>query len=96
MSDLSTLKAKQDAMAEDITEVKDYLKEISKAMQTLAKLEEKHSSIASTITRIHDRIDGHEDRIRQNEVKLSSQMWIERIIWVVLAGVISAVIASLK
>lgn len=96
MTDLSTLKAKQDAMAEDISEVKDYLKEISKAMQTLAKLEEKHSSTAQTITRIHDRIDGHEDRIRATEVKLSSQMWIERIVWLVVAGIVTAVIASFK
>jgi ATP/maltotriose-dependent transcriptional regulator MalT len=96
MSDLSTLKAKQDAMAEDISEVKEYLKEISKAMQTLAKLEEKHASTMQTITRIHDRIDGHEDRIRANEVKLSSQMWIERLIWLIVAGVVTLILGNLK
>jgi predicted nuclease with TOPRIM domain len=95
MSELDYLKAKQDALAEDMGEVKDYLKQMSEAMQVLARLEEKHTNVQSTVSRIHERLDDHETRIRKNEIQLSSQMWIERIIWLSAAAVISAVIAGM-
>ena len=96
MADLSALKAKQDAMAEDITEIKGSLSKISDALTVLARLEERHKNTDDTINRIHSRIDGHDGRIRATENKLAAQMWIERIIWVTVAGGISMLIAGIK
>lgn len=96
MSEIAELKAKQDAMADDITEVKTSLRDIAKALNSLAALEEKHTNTQQTIGRIHGRIDDHENRIRANEVKLAAQMWVERIVWVAVAGIISAVIVAMR
>ena len=83
------IEAKQQAMADDISEMKDSLKGINKALNLLARLEEKHASTQGNVERIDGRIDDHEDRIRTNETKLASQMWIERVMWVAVAAVVS-------
>lgn len=83
------IEAKQQAMADDISEMKDSLKGINKALNLLARLEEKHTATQETVVRIHDRLDDHEDRIRANENKHASQMWIERVMLLVVAGIVS-------
>jgi septal ring factor EnvC (AmiA/AmiB activator) len=96
MSEIHQLKAKQDALAEDMTEVKQSLRDISKVLNKLATLEEKHTNTKQALSRIDDRIDDHEKRIRENEVKLAASMWVERIVWVAVAGIISAVIVTMR
>jgi peptidoglycan hydrolase CwlO-like protein len=90
------IKARQEAMAEDISEMKDSLKGINEALHTLARLEERHSSTQDNVLRINGRIDDHEARIRSNEARLASQMWIERVMWVAAAAFISFGIGFLK
>ena len=92
MSELDGLKAKQDALSNDMSEVKDYLKEISSALNTLARLEERHTNVSATVTRLHSRIDNHEERVRSIEVKVASQLWVERIVWVVVAGIVATAV----
>jgi septal ring factor EnvC (AmiA/AmiB activator) len=96
MSELYELKAKQDSLAEDMSEVKQSLRGISKVLNKLAALEEKHTSTQQTLSRMHSRIDDHDTRIRANEVKMASTMWVERIVWVAVAGIISAVIVAMR
>ena len=96
MSDISTLKAKQDALAEDMHEVKDSLKEISKALNTLASLEAKHTNTETNLIEINKKLDRQENRIREAEIKMATQVWVERVVWVVVAGIISAVIVTLR
>lgn len=96
MSEIAQLKAKQDAMSDDIVEIKTSLRDIAKALNSLATLEQKHINTKEDIDRIDSRVNDHEQRIRANELKLASQLWIERAMWVVVAGVISAVITSIK
>jgi predicted nuclease with TOPRIM domain len=96
MSEIAELKAKQDALSEDMGEVKQSLKEISRALDTLARLEEKHSSTQKSVDKVNSQLDDHEKRIRTNEIKLASQMWVERIIWVAVAGIISSVIVTFR
>ena len=96
MSDISELKANQKALSDDMVEVKSSLKEIASALTSLARLEEKHISTTASLSRIDGRIDDHEARIRAAENKLAAQMWIERAIWVGVAGFISLAITSLK
>ena len=90
------MKARQDAMAEDISEMKDSLKGINEALHTLARLEERHSSTQDNVFRINGRIDDHEERIRANEARLASQMWVERVMWVVVAAFVSFGAGMLK
>ena len=90
------MKARQDAMAEDISEMKDSLKGINEALHTLARLEERHSSTQDNVFRLNGRIDDHEERIRANEARLASQMWVERVMWVVVAAFVSFGAGMLK
>lgn len=96
MSEIAELKAKQDAMSDDIVEIKTSLRDIAKALNSLATLEQKHISTKEDIERIDKIVGDHETRIRNNELKLATQMWVERIVWVVVAGIISAVIVNLR
>ena len=96
MSEIAELKAKQDAMSDDIVEIKTSLRDIAKALNSLATLEQKHISTKEDIERIDKIVGDHETRIRNNELKLATQMWVERIVWVAVAGIISAVIVSLR
>lgn len=96
MSEIAELKAKQDAMSDDIVEIKTSLRDIAKALNSLATLEQKHISTKEDIDRIDKIVGDHETRIRNNELKLATQMWVERIVWVAVAGIISAVIVSLR
>ena len=90
------IKARQDAMAEDISEMKDSLKGINEALHTLARLEERHLSTQDSVLRIDARVDDHETRIRANENKLAAQMWVERAMWVAVAALISFGIGAMK
>ena len=67
MSEIHELKAKQDALAEDMGEVKSSLKDISRALDTLARLEEKHSNTQKSVDKLNGRLDDHELRIRNRE-----------------------------
>lgn len=96
MSEDAYVKVKQESMAEDIREIKDDIKSINEAINKLNKLEEKHLSIQESILRVHKRLDDHELRIRHNETKLASSVWIERVIWVALAGIISVGIGMIE
>jgi peptidoglycan hydrolase CwlO-like protein len=94
MIELEYLKAKQDALADDMSEVKTSLRYISEALQSLTRLEEKHTNMISAIDRINQKVDGHEERIRTNENKLAAQMWIERVVWITAAGIITMLLKS--
>jgi len=96
MSDINALKAKQDALAEDMQEVKGSLKDISTALLKLTALEEKHVNTQSSLVAINKKLDKQEDRIRETELKMATQVWVERIVWVAVAGIISAVIVTLR
>lgn len=96
MSEIAQLKAKQDAMSDDIVEIKTSLRDIAKALNSLTALEQKHINTKEDIDRIDSQVNDHEKRIRANELKLASQLWIERIVWVAVAGIISAVIVSMR
>ena len=96
MSDINALKAKQDALAEDMQEVKGSLKDISTALLKLTALEEKHVNTQGALVAINKKLDKQEDRIRETELKMATQVWVERIVWVAVAGIISAVIVTLR
>lgn len=90
------IKARQDALAEDMQEVKGSLKDISTALLKLTALEERHVNTQSALVDINKKLDKQEDRIRETELKMATQVWVERIVWVAVAGIISAVIVTFR
>ena len=79
---MTTLKVQQQNMSEDMKDVRSALKDIAESLKTLSVLEAKYLETRG-------RMDDHEARIRKIEVSIASNLWVERVMWVTLAGFIS-------
>lgn len=80
----------QDRMADDIAEMKDALKSLTKAVQAIAVIEQKLAENYAAIGRAHSRVDDHEIRVRKMETQLASNQWVERIVFFVVTIGIAA------
>ena len=100
---LAHLETKLNATAADVSDIKGVMGSIDKSLQKLTILEERHSQTRETSERAHRRIDeveetfkdeikGHEKRIQSLEIHDAKNLWVERIVWVAVAGIIAAVI----
>jgi len=96
---VAKLEAQQEAMASDIHEMKSALTSIAETLRNLAGIEQRQVNLTDAITRAHKRIDevqslikeevkGHEKRIQSIELKQAKDAWIERVITVIVMGVI--------
>lgn len=88
-SKINLLEMRNANMEADIGDIKDSLKDIAKAMQSLAVLEQKHLDSFDAIKRAHKRVDDHEDRIRKVELSTASHLWMERVVWIAAAFAIN-------
>lgn len=79
---MTTLKVQQQNMSQDMKDVRSALKDIAESLKTLSVLESKYLETRG-------RMDDHEARIRKIEVSIASNLWVERVMWVTLAGFIS-------
>tara|TARA_R110000782_G_scaffold59846_1_gene123990 strand:+ start:73 stop:357 length:285 start_codon:yes stop_codon:yes gene_type:complete len=79
---MTTLKVQQENMSEDMKDVRSALKDIAQSLKTLSVLEAKYLETRS-------RMDDHEARIRKLELSIASNLWVERVMWVTLAGFVS-------
>ena len=79
---MTTLKVQQENMSEDMKDVTSALKDIAQSLKTLSVLESKYLETRS-------RMDDHEARIRKLEISIASNLWVERVMWVTLAGFVS-------
>lgn len=100
-AELQIHRAKLDALASDMAEVKSSLASIATSLSSLAVLEQKHAEARDGIKRAHDRIDdinallkdevkGHEKRIQAIEIAQAKSAWIERLGMVVVMAIIGA------
>jgi chromosome segregation ATPase len=94
MSELEYLKAKQDALSEDMAEVKVSLRDIAKALNAIATLEATHAQTKDDISQINRAINKNTDRITSIELKIASQMWVVRIIWVAVGSVVAGLVSG--
>jgi hypothetical protein len=96
---VAKLEAQQEAMAQDVSEMKSALTSIAKTLQDLSSMEQRQVHLTETATRAHKRIDeiqailkeevkGHEKRIQAIEISIAKNQWIERII---MAGVMAVI-----
>jgi chromosome segregation ATPase len=103
---LAQLESKLNATAADVSDIKGVISSIDKSLQKLTLLEERHLQTRESLDRAHKRIDevedwlqdevkGHEKRIQNLEIHDAKNLWVERIIWVVVAGVVAAMAKGL-
>ena len=96
---VAKLEAQQEAMAQDVSEMKSALTSIAKTLQDLSSMEQRQVHLTETVTRAHKRIDeihaivkdevkNHEKRIQAIEISIAKNQWIERII---MAGVMAVI-----
>ena len=100
---LAHLESKLNATAADVSDIKGVISSIDKSLQKLTILEERHSQTRENSERAHKRIDevedllqdeikGHEKRIQNLELHDAKGLWVERVVWVAVAGIIAAII----
>ena len=103
---LAQLESKLNATAADVSDIKGVISSIDKSLQKLTLLEERHLQTRESLDRAHKRIDevedwlqdevkGHEKRIQNLEIHDAKNLWVERILWVVVAGVFAALAMGL-
>jgi len=96
---VAKLEAQQEAMAQDVSEMKSALTSIAQTLQDLSIMEQRQVHLTETVTRAHKRIDeiqsivkdevkNHEKRIQAIEINIAKNQWIERII---MAGVMTVI-----
>lgn len=93
-SKINLLEMRNQNIEADVSDIKNSLKDIAKAMQSLAVLEQKHIDSFDAIKRAHKRVDDHEDRIRKVELSTASHLWMERVVWVAAAFAINYFLSS--
>ena len=81
---VAKLEAQQEAMAQDVSEMKSALTSIARTLQDLSSMEQRQVHLTETVTRAHKRIDEIQ-AIVKDEAK---NQWIERII---MAGVMAVI-----
>lgn len=93
------LQTQQQAMSEDIRDMKTALNSIAASLDKLSILETKQAGAHDSIDRAHSRLDkveallkdevkGHEKRIREMEIRIAKDQWIERVI---MAGLMTII-----
>ena len=93
------LQTQQEAMAEDVRDMKTALDSIAKSLEKLSVLEQRQADAHEDIGRAHKRLDnvesllkeevkGHEKRLQKIEINQAKNQWIERVITVIVMGVV--------
>ena len=93
------LQTQQEAMAEDVRDMKTALDSIARSLEKLSVLEQRQADAHEDINRAHKRLDnvesllkeevkGHEKRLQSIEINQAKNQWIERVITVIVMGVV--------
>lgn len=96
---IKLLSMQQERMSDDIKEISKTLSRVADALSNLAVLEQKHTDSMDAIIRAHKRLDTLENNFREGEkeytaklqhieIHLAKNVWIERVIGLVVAGII--------
>lgn len=93
------LQTQQEAMAGDVRDMKAALDSIARSLEKLSVLEQRQADAHEDIDRAHKRLDnvesllkeevkGHEKRLQSIEINQAKNQWIERVITVIVMGVV--------
>ena len=92
---LAHLESKVNSTAEDVSEIKSAMRDIASSLRSLAILEQKHSETKGGVDELKVTIKDHEGRIQSLEIHDAKGLWVERIMWVVVAGVFTVIAKGL-
>ena len=98
-STIAKLQVQQEAMADDLKDMKSALNSIASSLEKLSILEQRQANSHVNIDRAHKRLDnienllkeevkGHEKRIQAIEISIAKNQWIERIFMAGVMGLI--------
>ena len=89
---LAQLESKLNATAADVSDIKGVMNSIDRSLQKLTVLEERHTQTRDDLDEIKDSYKDHEKRIQALEIHDAKGLWVERVVWVAVAGIIATVI----
>jgi chromosome segregation ATPase len=89
---LAQLESKLNATANDVTDIKGVITSIDRSLQKLTVLEERHTQTRDDLDEIKDSHKDHERRIQALEIHDAKGLWVERVVWVAVAGIVATVI----
>lgn len=95
MAETDVLHAEMRAMREDVSEIKGAVSKVADALERLARLEERHSTVASALERAFGAIFKIEARLRELEqaapVQKLTSGWVTNGVWAA-AGMVAMLI----
>ena len=89
---LAQLEGKLNSTAEDVGEIKTAMRDIASSLRTLTVLEQKHNETRQDIEEIKITTKEHSKAIQSLQLHDAKNLWVERVVWVAVAGIIAAVI----
>ena len=98
-SAVAKLQVQQEAMADDLRDMKSALNSIASSLEKLSVLEQRQANSHVNIDRAHKRLDnvesllkeevkGQEKRLQAIEISIAKNQWIERLIMAGVMGII--------
>lgn len=89
---LAHLESKLNATASDVSDIKGVITSIDRSLQKLTVLEERHAQTRDDLDEIKSSHKDHEKRIQALEIHDAKGLWVERVVWVAVAGIVATVI----
>lgn len=84
-----------EAMSKDMGDIKDAMKDMAKAIERLAVIEERQSAASAAIGRAFTELDKHDKRITEIEkaqpLQQQSSDWMQRAVWAIVTAVATAI-----
>lgn len=97
MSDVEVIKAELRGMRQDVSEIRGAMAKVADALERLARLEERHSTVSGALERLFVAVGKIESRLREIEQSQPVQKlmsgWVANSVW---AGAGMAVMLVLK
>lgn len=85
MSETDVMHAELRAMREDLSEIKGAVSKVADALERLARLEERHSTVAASLERAFSAISKVESRLRELEqaspIQKLASGWVTNGVW---------------
>ena len=96
MSETDVLHAELQAMREDVSEIKGAVSKVADALERLARLEERHSTVAGALERSFGAISKIETRLRELEqaapVQKLTSGWVTNGLWLAAGGAVTMIL----
>ena len=72
-----------------LARIEEKLDKLTDVVVQLATVEERQVALNEGLKRLGGRVDDHESRLRPLEKSTATSLWIERVIWIVVAAAVT-------